>query len=162
MRERLEPASLPDGLCIPTTDWPQILRSVRGVIGPLLQRLQALERRLHQDSSHSSRPPSTGAPSHKRQCRTQAVDRRKPEGESLWVWLDVPGVASANNVVERVHQCGVLLRKRSQGTGSEQGNRWVEPGLSVRPTGRSSGRPTFPVLVEAVAYLLSRETSNIE
>ena len=40
--------------------------------------------------------------------------------------LDVPGVEATNNRAERAHRCGVLWRKRSQGTCSEKGNRWVE------------------------------------
>ena len=66
------------------------------------------------------------------------------EGESLWVFLDVPGVESTNNVAERAHRFGVLWRKRSQGTCSDKGNRWVERVLSLRHTCRIRGRPTFP------------------
>ena len=74
-------------------------------------------------------------------------------GESLWVFLDVPGVEATNNIAERAHRFGVLWRKRSQGTCSEKGNRWVERVLSLRHTCRIRGRPTFPMLVEAVSCL---------
>jgi transposase len=37
-----------------------------------------------------------------------------------------------------------------QGTYNEKGDRWVERILSVRETCRLQGRPTFPLLVEAV------------
>ena len=84
--------------------------------------------------------------------------RLKREGESLWVLLDVPGVACPNNVAERAHRCGVWWRKRRQGTGSEQGNRWVERGLSLRHTCRIRGRPTSPMLVEAVSWLFQGQT----
>jgi transposase len=83
------------------------------------------------------------------------------EGESLWIVLDVPGVASTNNVAERAHRCGVLWRKRSQGTGSDKGNRWVERVLSLRHTCRIRGRPTFPLLVAAVVCLCKRETPDL-
>jgi transposase len=79
--------------------------------------------------------------------------RLEREGESLWVFLDVPGVEATNNIAERAHRFGVLWRKRSQGTCSEKGNRWVERVLSLRHTCRIQGRPTFPVLVDAVSYL---------
>jgi transposase len=83
------------------------------------------------------------------------------EGEALWVFLDVPGVEPTNNVAERAHRFGVLWRKRSQGTGSDKGNRWVERVLSLRHTCRIRGRPTFPVLVEAVACLFKGETPDL-
>jgi hypothetical protein len=53
----------------------------------------------------------------------------------------------------RAHRFGVMWRKRSQGTRSEKGNRWVERVLSLRHTCRIRGRPTFPILVDAVSCL---------
>jgi transposase len=79
--------------------------------------------------------------------------RLEREGESLWVFLDVQCVEATNNIAERAHRFGVLWRKRSQGTCSEKGNRWVERVLSLRHTCRIRGRPTFPILVEAVSCL---------
>ena len=87
--------------------------------------------------------------------------RLEREGESLWVFLDLPGVDATNNVVERAHRFGVLWRKRSQGTGSEKGNRWVERVLSQRHTCRIRGRPTFPFLVEAVSCLFTGDTQAL-
>jgi transposase len=84
--------------------------------------------------------------------------RLKREGESLWVFLDVPGVECTNNVAERAHRFGVLWRKRSQGTCSEKGNRWGERVLSLRHTCRIRGRPTYPILVEAVSCLFQGKT----
>jgi transposase len=49
--------------------------------------------------------------------------RVQREGEARLVFLDVPGIECTNNVAERAHRCGVLWRKRSQGTCSEKGNR---------------------------------------
>jgi transposase len=83
------------------------------------------------------------------------------EGESLWVFLDVQGVEATNNIAERAHRFGVLWRKRSQGTRSEKGNRWVERVLSLRHTCRIRGRPTFPVLVEAVSCLFKGEKPDL-
>ena len=79
--------------------------------------------------------------------------RLQREGELLWTFLDVPGVEATNNIAERAHRFGVLWRKRSQGTCSEKGHRWVERVLSRRHTCRIRGRPTFPLLVEAVSCL---------
>ena len=83
------------------------------------------------------------------------------EGESLWVFLDVPGVECTNNVAERAHRFGVMWRKRSQGTCSEKGNRWVERVLSLRHTCRIRGQPTFPLLVEAVSCLFKGATPDL-
>jgi transposase len=83
------------------------------------------------------------------------------EGESLWVFLEVPGVDATNNVAERAHRFGVLWRKRSQGTCSEKGNRWVERVLSLRHTCRLRVRPTFPLLVEAIACLFKGEMPDL-
>jgi transposase len=58
------------------------------------------------------------------------AQRLAREGESLWIFLDVAGVESTNNVAERAHRFGVLWRNRSQGTCSDTGNRWVERVLS--------------------------------
>jgi transposase len=87
--------------------------------------------------------------------------RLQREGEALWVFLDVPGVECTNNVAERAHRFGVLWRKRSQGTCSEKGNRWVERVLSLRHTCRIRGHPTFPLLVEAVSCLFKGETPDL-
>ena len=87
--------------------------------------------------------------------------RLQREGEALWVCLDIPGVQATNNRAERAHRFGVLWRKRSQGTCREKGNRWGERALSVRHTCRIRGRPTFPLLVDAVACLFKGERPDL-
>jgi len=77
------------------------------------------------------------------------VRRLLGEMESLWVFIEVEGVEPTNNRAERALRYGVLWRKRSQGTQSDRGNRWVERILSLRQTCRLRGKPTYPVLVEA-------------
>jgi transposase len=72
------------------------------------------------------------------------------EQEALWLFLDLPGIDATNNAAERALRFGVMWRKRTRGTYSEKGNRWVERVLSFRQTCRIRGRPTFPLLVEAV------------
>jgi hypothetical protein len=61
----------------------------------------------------------------------------------------------------RAHRFGVLWRKRSQGTCSEKGNRWVERVLSLYHTCRIRGRPTFPLLVDAVSCLFKGEMPDL-
>ena len=82
-------------------------------------------------------------------------------GKSLWTLLDVRGVEAAKNRAERAHRFGVPWRKRRQGTGNEKGQRGVERILSVRHTCRSRGRPTFPLLVDAVSCLSKGESPNL-
>jgi len=77
------------------------------------------------------------------------------------VFLDVQGVEATNNIAERAHRFGVLWRKRSQGTRSAKGNRWVERVLSLRPMCRIRGRPTFPLLVDAVSCLFTGESPDL-
>ena len=48
-----------------------------------------------------------------------------------------------------------------QGTCSEKGNRWVERVLSLRQTCRIRGRPTFPILVDAVSCLFNGATPDL-
>ena len=74
----LDPAPLPDGLGIPAQDWHQTPTSVRHHLLSLLKRVETLEARFNQDSSNSSRLPSTDSPAKKRQRRIPAAERRKP------------------------------------------------------------------------------------
>ena len=76
------------------------------------------------------------------------------EMAALWVFLREHGVEPTNNLAERGLRFGVMWRKTSHGTDSEQGNRWVERTLSLRQTCRQLGQSTFGVLVDAVTSLL--------
>ena len=72
------------------------------------------------------------------------------EIESLWVFLDENGVEPTNNRSERALRFAVLWRKRSNGTQSDKGNRWVERILSLKQTCRMRALPVFPILVNAI------------
>src|SRR5499427_3288857 len=72
------------------------------------------------------------------------------EMDSLWVFLAHHGVEPTNNRSERALRFGVLWRKRSLGTASTKGNRWVERILSLKETCRLHARATYAVLVDAV------------
>ena len=73
------------------------------------------------------------------------------EIDSLWVFLDHDGVDPTNNRAERALRFGVLWRKRSLGTQSEKGNRWVERILSLKETCRLKSKSTFETLVECIS-----------
>jgi transposase len=81
------------------------------------------------------------------------VRRLAREIASLWVFLREQGVEPTNNHAERGLRFGVIWRKTSHGTDSDQGNRWVERSLSLRQTCRQLGQATFGVLVDAVTSL---------
>ena len=73
------------------------------------------------------------------------------EMDSLWVFLAQHGVEPTNKRAERALRFGVLWRKRSLGTASDKGNRWVERILSLKETCRLRSVSTYHVLVDAVA-----------
>jgi transposase len=70
--------------------------------------------------------------------------------DALWVLLLAHGVATTNNRAERALRFAVMWRKRSQGTNSDKGSRWVERILSLKETCRLKARSTYTVLVDAV------------
>lgn len=73
---------------------------------------------------------------------------------NLWVFLHEEGVEPTNNLAERLLRRAVIWRKRSMGTESESGDRWVERILTLTQTCRLQKKLSFPVLVEAMdSYL---------
>ena len=57
---------LPPKPGIPVSDWQQTPTTVQDEFLSLLKRVDALESRLHRNSSNSSRPPSTDSAAKKR------------------------------------------------------------------------------------------------
>ena len=188
---QLDPGPFLDGLGIPAEDWQQTPTSVRqSCLAHLLRTAKGLAEsveagiahfggRMHaelQRLCHMGRERPTVGQWRAWYARFSSLitqyttrgekagtfaRRLKREGESLWTFLDVEGVEATNNIAERAHRFGVMWRKRSQGTCSAKGNRWVERVLSLRHTCRIRGRPTFPILVEAVSCLFSGETPDL-
>lgn len=77
---------------------------------------------------------------------------------TLWLFLEENGVEPTNNRAERALRAGVLWRKRSKGTQSDKGDRWVERILSLKETCRMRAIPTFPLLVDAIdSFFKERE-----
>jgi transposase len=83
------------------------------------------------------------------------------EMDSLWVFLAHHGVEATNNRAERALRCGVLWRKRSLGTASSKGNRWVERILSLKETCRLHARATYAVLVDAITRFFSGQQPDL-
>jgi transposase len=73
--------------------------------------------------------------------------------ESLWVFVDVPGVEPTNNAAERALRGAVLWRKRSFGSQSEAGCRFVERVLSVAQTLRMRGAAVLDFFADALSAL---------
>jgi transposase len=61
----------------------------------------------------------------------------------------------------RALRFGVVWRKRSSGTASVKGNRWVERILSLRQTCRQLGQSSFEVLVDALSCAFSGRQPNL-
>jgi len=81
--------------------------------------------------------------------------------DSLWVFLAQHGVEPTNNRAERALRFGVQWRKRSLGTASDKGNRWVERILSLRETCRLRAQSTYMVLVEAMTSLFHGQPPDL-
>jgi len=81
--------------------------------------------------------------------------------ESLWVFLEERGVAPTNNQSERALRFAVLWRKRSHGTQSDKGNRWVERILSIKQTCRMRGLTVFPILVDAIHSYFKEQCPDV-
>ena len=69
--------------------------------------------------------------------------------DHLWTFTEVEGVEPTNNAAERALRPAVLWRKRSQGTRSEGGSRYVAGMLSVAATCRQQGRRVWAYLTQA-------------
>lgn len=82
--------------------------------------------------------------------------------KSLWTFLDEHGLEPTNNRAERALRFAVLWRKRSKGTQSEKGNRWVERILSLKETCRLRSVSTYSVLIEAVEAYFKEQKPNLD
>ena len=89
------------------------------------------------------------------------VRRLLREMASLWVFLAHHGVEPTNNRAERALRYGVLWRKRSLGTASDKGNRWVERILSLKETCRLRAVSTYNVLLEAVTSFFTGQQPSL-
>ena len=83
------------------------------------------------------------------------------EMDSLFTFLIAEGVDPTNNFAERMIRFAVLWRKRSQGTSSDKGNRWVERIVSLRQTCRLQGKSTFAVLEEAMTCYFKEQKPDL-
>jgi transposase len=87
--------------------------------------------------------------------------RLEEDMDTLFVFLVEEGVEPTNNLAERTIRFGVLWRKRSQGTKSDKGNRWVERILSLRQTCRLRAQSSFEVLVDAMDCYFKEQNPDL-
>ena len=81
--------------------------------------------------------------------------------DSLWTFLENEGVEPTNNRAERALRFGVIWRKRSYGTQSDKGNRWVERILSLKETCRLRSQPSFPTLVDLIECYFKEQKPDL-
>lgn len=100
-----------------------------------------------------------------RDCESEAgtfVRHIEKEMDSLFTFLVEENVDPTNNFAERMIRFAVLWRKRSQGTKSEKGNRWVERILTLRQTCRLQGKSTYEILVDAMENYFKDQQPDLQ
>jgi hypothetical protein len=81
---------------------------------------------------------------------------------ALWTFVTVPGVEPTNNAAERALRRAVLWRRRSFGTQSAGGSRFVERVLTAVATLRQQDRDVLDYLTDlALAALLGTPTPSL-
>jgi len=83
------------------------------------------------------------------------------EMDSLWTFLEEDGVEPTNNRAERALRFGVIWRKRSYGTQSDKGNRWVERILSLKETCRIRSQSSFPILTNLIECYFKEQKPDL-
>jgi transposase len=87
-----------------------------------------------------------------RSTKTRGTCRQiQAVASALWTFVRVKGVEPTNNAAERALRRAVLWRRKSFGTQSEAGSRFVERILSVVATLRQQGRNVMEYLTAACA-----------
>ena len=95
-----------------------------------------------------------------RSRKTRGTCRRIQAVESaLWTFVRVRGVEPTNNAAERALRRAVLWRRKSFGTQSAAGSRFVERILTVVTTLRQQGRDVMEYLTAVCASSLSESGS---
>ena len=79
--------------------------------------------------------------------------------EALWTFVQVAGVEPTNNAAERAIRPGVLWRKGSFGTQSEEGSRFVESMMTVVSTLKQQQRNVLAYLTAACEAALRGEAA---
>jgi transposase len=90
------------------------------------------------------------------------ADRFEKHGESYLRFITTPGIEPTNNLAEQAIRFVVIDRKVTQGTRSDNGQRWLERIWTVMATCAQSGRSVFTFLYESLtAYFAGQPTPNL-
>jgi len=116
----------------------------RSYMSPLRREVE----RLLEAGSRCGVPKTAGT------CR-DILKRR----EALWTFVQVEGVEPTNNTAERSIRPGVLWRKGSFGTQSEEGSRFVESMMTVVSTLKQQQRNVLEYLTAACEAALRGEAA---
>jgi transposase len=111
-------------------------RGLEEAVGPLRSRMRA----ALEGGAACGQKKTAGL------CRS--LLKREP---ALWKFATTPGLEPTNNLAERMLRPAVIWRKKSFGSGSEGGCRYVERVLSVTSTLRQRGHPMLAYLADAIA-----------
>lgn len=87
--------------------------------------------------------------------------RMLKELDALWLFLRENGVEPTNNRAERALRFGVMWRKRSNGTQSDKGDRWVERILTLKETCRLQSVSSFQILVQAIDSFFKEQNPDL-
>jgi transposase len=109
-------------------------------------KLQAFLKPVEQQVHHLLRKVSQGPDTQS----ARAAKKILQVESALWTFQEVPGVEPTNNLAEQSLRQAVLWRKRSGGTHSPGGSRFVERMLSVVTSLRKQGRALWPWLTLAL------------
>lgn len=101
-----------------------------------------------------------GTQSEHKKTRNTCANILKVE-KSLWTFVRVEGVEPTNNGAERPLRRAVLWRRKSFGTQSAAGSRFVERILTAVTTLRQQGRDVLEYLSEACRSALKNETCRV-
>lgn len=80
--------------------------------------------------------------------------------KSLWTFVRAEGVEPTNNAAERCLRRAVLWRRRSFGTKSKSGSRFVERILTAAQTLKQQGRDVLAYLTDACRSMLMNEAAS--
>jgi transposase len=142
--------TLPDG---PTKAYGERFReALRGLFGVIHQRQQlpqvVFASRLEAARVEVMRQATEGVPPTKAAANLAA--RMKKYGECYFRFITTPGVEPTNNAAEQAIRFVVIDRHITQGTRSEEGQRWSERIWTVIATCAQQGKSVWEYLQAAV------------
>jgi len=129
-------------LCADKLTWPEFQTAMEPVISEVMQLLQA--------------GTKCGQPKTESTCRNILT-----LGSALWTFVRVPGITPDNNAAERPLRRAVIWRRKSFGTQSQAGSRFVERILTTVTTLRQQGRNVLDYLTSICSSAAAPNSDGI-